>query len=126
MPSVSRRLLNATVFLFEDESSARAGGPGGSGFLVGTPCAVPNAVFLWAVTNAHVAATHPVVRTSGPPEKCLFPRSSSDWIRHADGDDLVITPIGFCPADCRSFYLDYVPRDWFARPALFGPVTIIP
>jgi hypothetical protein len=87
--------------------------------LVGEPCAIPEAVFLFAVTNAHVAKLCPVVRTAGPRDKRVFVRKESDWYRHSEQDDVVVTPIGFAPKDARDFYLDYVPRNWFVTPENF-------
>ena len=66
MPRIEDRLLKAIVYLYESEEAADSGEPGGSGFLVGEPCAIPEAVFLFAVTNAHVAKPCPVIRTAGP------------------------------------------------------------
>jgi hypothetical protein len=43
----------------------------------------------------------------------------SDWHRHPEQDDVVVTPIGFAPKDARDFYLDYVPREWFVTPENF-------
>ena len=101
---------------------AETGAPGGSGFLVGESCAIPEAVFLFAVTNAHVARSCPVIRTAGPVER-LVVRSESDWYRHPDQDDVVVTPIGFAPKDARAFYMDYVPREWFVTPENFSHAT---
>lgn len=116
MPRVEDRLLKSIIYLYESKEAAERGEPGGSGFLVGEPSAIPEAVFLFAVTNAHVTKLCPVVRTAGPPEKRIFVRQWGDgggWYRHPDGDDVVVTPIGFAPKHARDFYLDYVPRDWF-------------
>ena len=43
--------------------------------------------------------------------KRVVVREKSDWYRHPDQDDVVVTPIGFAPKDARGFYLDYVPRE---------------
>jgi hypothetical protein len=119
VPRIEDRLLKAVIYLYESEGAADSGAPGGSGFLVGEPCAIPEAVFLFAVTNAHVAKPCPVVRTAGPRDKRVFLRKESDWYRHPEQDDVVVTPIGFAPKDARDFYLDYVPRDWFVTPENF-------
>ena len=68
----------------------------------------PEAVFLFAVTNAHVAKPCPVIRTAGPPDKRVFVRKEGDWHPHPEGDDVVVTPIGFAPKNARDFYLDYL------------------
>jgi hypothetical protein len=120
VPRIEDRLLKAVIYLYESEDAANSGAPGGSGFLVGEPCAIPEAVFVFAVTNAHVAKPCPVIRTAGPPDKRVFVRKESDWKRHPEGDDVVVTPIGFAPKDARDFYLDYVPRDWFVTPENFA------
>jgi len=119
MPRIEDRLLKSVIYLYESADAAEQGKPGGSGFLVGEPTEIPEAVFLFAVTNAHVAGPCPVVRTAGPRDKCVFVRKESDWYRHTDEDDVVVTPIGFAPKDARDFYLDYVPRDWFVTPENF-------
>ena len=119
VPRIEDRLLKAVIYLYGSQHAADSGAPGGSGFLVGEPCAIPGAVFLFAVTNAHVAKPCPVVRTAGPPDKRVFVRTESDWFRHPEQDDVVVTPIGFAPKDARDFYLDYVPREWFVTPENF-------
>ena len=96
--------------------------------MVGEPCAISEAVFLFAVTNAHVARSCPVIRTAGPVNKRrVIVRKESDWYRHPDQDDVVATPIGFAPKDARDFYLDYVPREWFVTPENFSmpPTTCV-
>jgi hypothetical protein len=123
VPRVEDRLLKTVIYLYKDEAAANSGEPGGSGCLVGEPCAIPEAVFLFAVTNAHVARVCPVIRTAGPRDKRIFVRKESDWHRHSDGDDIVVTPIGFAPKDARDFYLDYVPREWFVAPENFTNAT---
>jgi hypothetical protein len=119
MPRIEDRLLKSVIYLYKSKEDAEGGAPGGSGFLVGEPCAIPEAVFLFAVTNAHVAKLCPVVRTAGPLDKRVVVRDESEWYRHPEQDDVVVTPIGFAPEDARDFYLDYVPRDWFVTPENF-------
>lgn len=127
MPRIEDRLLKSIIYLYADSNAAERGEPGGSGFLVGEPTAIPEAVFLFAVTNAHVAKSCPVVRTAGPSEKRTFVRHWDDdgggWFRHPDQDDVVVTPIGFAPKDARDFYLDYVPREWIVTPEDFNHAT---
>src|SRR5215217_4326500 len=123
MPRIEDRLLKAVIYLYESADAAERGEPGGSGFLVGEPTEIPEAVFLFAVTNAHVASRCPVVRTAGPREKRVFVRRWEDWYRHPDQDDVVVTPIGFAPKNARDFYLDYVPREWFVTPENFTEVA---
>ena len=123
MPRIEDRLLKSVIYLYKSKEAADSGEPGGSGFLVGEPSAIPEAVFLFALTNAHVAKLCPVVRTAGPPKKRVFVCKESDWYRHPDQDDVVVTPIGFAPKDARDFYLDYVPREWFVPPENFSHAT---
>lgn len=113
VPRIEDRLLKSVIYLYDSADAANSGAPGGSGFWVGEPCTIPEAVFLLAVTNAHVAKRCPVLRTSGPKDKRVHVRSESDWHRHPEGDDLVVTPIGLAPKDDPDFYLGYVPREWF-------------
>jgi len=119
MPRIEDRLLKSVIYLYKSKDDAESGAPGGSGCLVGEPCAIPEAVFLFAVTNAHVAELCPVIRTAGLVNKRVVVRKESDWYRHRDQDDVVVTPIGFAPKDARDFYLDYVPRNWFVTPENF-------
>jgi hypothetical protein len=123
MPRIEDRLLKAVIYLYKSEDAAEGGTPGGSGFLVGEPCATPDAVFLFAVTNAHVMKSCPVVRTAGPRNKRVIVRQESDWYRHREGDDVVVTPIGFTSKDARDSYVDYVPREWFVTPENFSHAT---
>jgi hypothetical protein len=123
MPRIEDRLLKAVIYLHGSEDAAENGEPGGSGFLVGEPCAIPDAVLLLAVTNAHVVKSCPIVRTAGPRNKRVIVRQESDWYRHPDGDDVVVTPIGFAPKGARDFSVDYVPREWFVTPANFSHAT---
>jgi hypothetical protein len=124
MPRIEDRLLKAVIYLYKSEDAAEVGTPGGSGFLVGESCAVPDAVFLFAVTNAHVMKSCAVVRTAGPQNKRVGVRQEIDWYRHPDGDDVVVTPIGFAPKDARDSYVDYVPREWFVTPENFSHATL--
>ncbi len=123
MPRIEDRLLKAVIYLYGSEEAAESGEPGGSGFLVGEPCAIPDAVFLFAVTNAHVMKSCPVVRTAGPRNGRVIVREERDWYRHPDGDDVVVTPMGFAPKDARDFSVDYVPREWFVTPENFSHAT---
>lgn len=43
-------------------------------------------------------------------------RSAEDWIQHVDGDDLVVTHVGFAPSTSIDYYLSHVPRRWFVTP----------
>jgi hypothetical protein len=123
MPRIEDRLLKSVIYLYKSKEDAESGAPGGSGFLVGEPCAIPAAVFLFAVTNAHVAKSCPVVRTAGPLNKRVVVRTGNDWYRYTEQDDVVVTPIGFAPKDAPGFYLGYVPREWFVRPENFNHAT---
>jgi hypothetical protein len=73
MPRIEDRLLKSVIYLYKSNEHSETGAPGGSGFLVGEPCAIPEAVFLFAVTNAHVARSCPVIRTAGPVSKASEP-----------------------------------------------------
>lgn len=120
MPRIEDRLLKSVIYLYKSKGAADSGEPGGSGFLVGEPCEIPQAVFLFAVTNAHLAARCPVIRTAGPSDKSrVLVCKESEWYRHPDQDDVVVMPIGFTQKDSRDFHLDYVPREWFVTPEDF-------
>lgn len=117
VPRVDDRLLKAVVYLFKNEHEASQGQtPGGSGFIVGERLPdTDEAVFLFAVTNEHVAHTHPVVRTAGTSPDRTHVRDAADWVRHRDGHDVAVTPLGLAPSECRDFKVDYIPREWFMR-----------
>lgn len=127
MPKIEDRLLKSVIYLYKDASAAVCGDPGGSGFLVGIPCAIPETVFLFAVTNAHVVNDHPVIRTAGSPvistpgspDKRIIVKERVDWIRHPDGDDLVVTPVCLAPRENVDFYLGHVPSEWCVTPDNF-------
>lgn len=99
-------MLKAVVFLYPTEAQAvRGEGYGGSGFLVGmtdgdvfdpdSP-ALDDPVHAYVVTNAHVAATCPFVRTS----HSLQPIYRVDsWTNHPDGDDVAIAHLGIAGFD---------------------------
>ncbi len=124
MPRLEDRLLKSVVYLFRTPAGAEDGAPGGSGFLVGVPTRVQGQVYVFAVTNRHVAERCPIIRVAGPPlDGRMFTREWGredhlGWVSHA-GDDLAVTPIGFAPADCRDYRFDYVPREWFVTPENF-------
>jgi hypothetical protein len=124
MPRIEDRLLKAVTYHYDSAEAAERGEPGGSGFLVGEPTEIPEAVFLFAVTNAHVAKQFPVVRTAGPRETRLFVRRWEDWYRHPDQDDLAVTPIGFALKDARDSHVDCVPREWFVTPEHFSHASM--
>jgi hypothetical protein len=120
LPRIEDRLLNSVVYLYANKDDAESGEPGASGFLVGEPCALPNTVLLFAVTNVHVIEHCPVVRTAGPPESDrVFVRREGDWIRHAKKHDIAVTPIAFAPTNSRDLYRNYVPREWCVTPENF-------
>ena len=120
MPRIEDRLLKSVIYLYASKDAAESGEPGASGFLVGEPCALPNAVLLFAVTNAHVIESCPVIRTAGPPgTDRIFVRQEPAWYRHRNKQDVVVTPIEFAPTNSRDLYRNYVPREWFVRPENF-------
>jgi hypothetical protein len=90
MPRIEDRLLKSVIYLYKSKEDAERGAPGGSGFLVGEQCAIPEAAFLFAVTNAHVARSCPVMRTAGrAADKRVIVRKENDWYHHPDQDDVV-------------------------------------
>ena len=40
MPRIEDRLLKSVIYLYKSKEDAEGGAPGGSGFLVGEPCAI--------------------------------------------------------------------------------------
>ncbi len=119
MPRLADHLLKTVIYLYPTPQHALEGtGPGGSGFIVGQPTTTHGAVFLWAVTNMHVAkakAGYSVIRTSGPSGESVIDRGPDDWITVPGGDDIAITPLGFDFSNLLDAKLSYVPRDWFVE-----------
>jgi hypothetical protein len=102
---ISDNLLKAVVFLYPTEEAAVEGkNYGGSGFLVGwtesltVPKQPPltDPAHVYVVTNAHVAARCPYVRTSHELQRIIRVDS---WKYHSEGDDLAIAHLGILGID---------------------------
>src|ERR1700724_804986 len=94
VPRIEDRLLKSLGYLYKSKEDAESGAPGGSGFLGGEPCALAEAAFQFAVGDAHVARSCPVIRTAGPVNKRVVVRKESDWYRHPDQADVFVTQMG--------------------------------
>ena len=98
VPPIPSHFMEAVVFLYCDETSARLGtGSAGSGFLarIGMGEGLPSAVYV--VTNDHVARQATAVRIADPdgrrpPDVIETPQD--EWLRHPDGDDVAVFPLG--------------------------------
>ena len=99
MPRIQDDVLECPVYLYPDQSSAKAGErAGGTGFIIGMRS--PNfyaILHLYIVTNSHVVMKHnsPVIRinkTTGGLDYQVTQKG--DWILHPSGDDVAIMPIG--------------------------------
>lgn len=93
MPQLPKQLLNSVVYLYPSVDAARAGEKfGGTGFLIGVPSEnVPNAWFLYVVTNWHIAVRAGcsiiAIRKKGG-GSYFFESDPSDWIFETQGDDI--------------------------------------
>lgn len=125
-------LVKAVVFLYPTEDAAvRGEGYGGSGFLVGmtaedefdpnTP-APRDPAHAYVVTNAHVAATCPYLRTSHPLRPIIRVDS---WTNHPDGDDVAIAHLGIVGFDTMALG-KLVHRSYFMTPESFAGNQIGP
>jgi hypothetical protein len=98
---ISQELIDSTFFLYKDEASARAGGDArGTGFVVSHkvhrfPDHSNRETFThyYAVTNAHVAKTAPVLRLNIEGRTDVFAFDDVDWDYHPGGDDIAIVPL---------------------------------
>jgi hypothetical protein len=124
MPRLADHLLKAVLYLYRTPEQAEEGvGSGGSGFIVGCPTeGNSHAVFLWAVTAAHVAHEgFSVIRTAAPSgdEDRILDLEEDGWIGSIANDDLAIAPMGFGPRNAIDYKLSYIPRQWFVEPEDF-------
>jgi len=120
MPRIPKPALECVAYLYPSEDDARRGEQaGGTGFVVGvgdrrdgwTGSRLPWSMrfwergadkphgepFLYVVTAAHVInpGRSPVVRlTTDVHGTVLLEMSAESWIRHPDGDDVAVCPLG--------------------------------
>lgn len=114
VPLIPNEILDCAVYLYPSVDAANEGrSAGGSGFLVGVRFDGHPVASTYAVTNAHVVAQgNPVVRlntTEGRHEALDLPDEA--WIRHPDGDDVCIAPLGLDP----SLHFRLIGLDQFMR-----------
>ncbi|WP_171611650.1 trypsin-like peptidase domain-containing protein [Roseicella sp. DB1501] len=95
MPRIPRKILEAVIYLFPDEESAKRGSPnGGTGFLVGMPVKdLSGQYFVYAVTNWHVAlgegcSTIRINKHDGGTE--IFSFEPDEWIGSKKYDIAII------------------------------------
>lgn len=100
MPFVNPPLLGSSIFLYRSEDDAEKGANwGGSGLLVGVESEVNTSrVYLYAVTNDHVATRCPVIRiVNSKSDAFVLSGVDSDWESHPNGDDVAIRALGAVP-----------------------------
>ncbi len=97
MPRIDDNYLDCSIYLYPSVEAAKEGrAAGGTGFLASVPCeTIPNATFIYAVTNAHVIRNgSPVIRLNTQAVAVdIAPLRDADWTPHPDGDDLAVTGI---------------------------------
>lgn len=100
MPRIDDELLDCVIYLYRSVSDAQTGArAGGSGFVAGIPYADHDLLHGYAVTNSHTierfGADSTVVirlnRNDGGVD--TITTLASEWVPHADGDDLAVCPI---------------------------------
>lgn len=109
MPYIPRHILEASVFHYPTARDAEHGEDfGASGFLLGVQSSTLDAfVHLYVVTNAHVTDRCPVsriVKEDGSVQ-VLEDTQQTSWIKHPDGDDVAIRPLG-AVHDSQYWYVD--------------------
>jgi hypothetical protein len=98
-----KHYLNAAIYMYPTEEDARLGtNIGATGFAVGYPYSDNNDRFhYYYVTNRHVIESHssPIVRiNSEGGGYCVVPYLETDWLFHAEGDDLAVAVARPSPA----------------------------
>jgi hypothetical protein len=98
MPRVGDSVLRSVVYLYPSVEAAEKGvAIGGTGFLLGMPSETHRGrVHYYALTNYHVVNDAPIIRFNLQNGSTRVVKLTADnWIRHTDGDDLVVTYLGF-------------------------------
>ncbi len=96
MPRLPKKVLNCVFYLYKDRASAESGDNfGGTGFLVGEQSKNRSQLFIYGVTNKHVAVDdgYSVIRLNtrdGGTE--IFEFGPEDWTFIPQGDDVAISP----------------------------------
>jgi hypothetical protein len=97
LPRLPDDYIDCCVYLYPSAADAEAGSKiGGSGFLFGVATKdLPNAHFLYAVSNRHVIeGGSTVVRLNTRDGKTdIIELTELDWINHPSGDDLAIAAL---------------------------------
>lgn len=109
MPYVDPAVQGCSVFLYESEAESDSGaGWGGSGAIVAVPSeANPAMMHFYAVSNAHVVARCPVLRTFPTVMAATTLVPDEPWQTHPDGDDVAALYIAALPT--RAFW--HIPVD---------------
>lgn len=97
MPRIPSHILDTVFYLYESEEKAKQGREfGGTGFLVSFPTRFPDRIFVYAVTNHHVACTGgaSVARVNTKDGGTdIFPFEPDEW--HCDPRyDIAVCEIG--------------------------------
>jgi len=94
VPTIPQQIMNAVVYCYPTEELAEIGGRGGgSGFLLSVVSTAQKALYLYVVTNEHVATECPYVRITDNTKDKPTIRKVDKWIVANDfhePDDLAI------------------------------------
>jgi Trypsin-like peptidase domain len=103
MPRLPSEVLNSVFYLYQSVADAEAGKPfGGTGCFVGVPTGIDGGVFVYAVTNWHVAVRDgaSVIRVNKPGGGVdCFDLDPADWTFRHDGADLAVVSIPYLRRD---------------------------
>jgi hypothetical protein len=131
VPRIDDRFLDCSIYLYpKEERAGRGESAGGSGFLAAIPgfgpgwmlggkCPQEDFYHSYAVSNAHVAEKHPVVRLNRDDSSTanghftIFPFTRDDWT-FSDEYDIAVAPIDYKEGHR---YL-FIPEERFLTPEI--------
>lgn len=102
MPRIIDRVLDCSIYLYENEADAHTGKrTGGSGFMFiipfdeKDPYGQQGVGSTYAVSNWHVVSFAPTIRlTTADGDIDVVAASTEEWMRHPDGEtDLAVLPL---------------------------------
>ncbi len=128
MARIPDHFLDCSIYLYPSSDAALAGHhSGGSGFLVGVPCGVPDQSVTVAVTNRHVIEIGaPVIRLNNlDGTVSIYEAEEPNWIFPKGGLDLAVLPIPVVPGRQRFKRVGYtaIMSEETAREWDIGPGT---
>lgn len=113
MPRVPNEIFDCVFYLYESGTNAANGTSfGGTGFLVSIPSeSVPGQIHGYAVTNAHVARNHPIIRLNTTYGAEVIRIDPADWEYATNGFDIAAIELSLDP---KRHKVSTIPIDIFA------------